>query len=188
MLIFREMKCRDFEFQDDLKWYAGNVGDVITLSTEDKETKKFVVEDKYIMHTKKYTSDTGCGCQDIWGIVLSSDNDTIIINGESAYVENDAAKKYNSFFIKHNNKASGFIDEDKSIVTNYTIDNITFAQVLIFEYSYTENNQFKKIVIAPELGVVELTETNGTVWKNTDLETKLNIDITSFEYSEQTCE
>jgi len=47
---------------------------------------------------------------------------------------------------------------------------------------------FKKIVIAPELGVVELTETNGTIWKNTNLETKLNIDITSFEYSEQACE
>ena len=187
-IIFREIKCRDFEFQEDLKWFAGNVGDVITLSTNGNETKKFIIEDKYIIHTKKYTSDSGCGCHDIWGIVLSSANDTIIMNGESVYVEKNTARKYNSFFIKYNNKASGFIDEDKSIVTNYTLNNITFAQVLIFKYSHTENNQFKKIAIAPELGVVELTETNGNIWHNTDLATKLNINISSFEYSERTCE
>ena len=187
-IIFREVKCRDFEFQDDLKWYPGNVGNVISLSNKDNETKEFIIKDKYIIHTKKYTSDTGCGCHDIWGILLSTSNDTIIMNSESVYVENNKAKKYDYFFIKNNNKGSGFINEDKSIVTNYSIGNITFSQVLIFEYSHTENNQFKKIVIAPEIGVVELTETNGNIWKNMNLETKLNIDIVSFEYSEKTCE
>ena len=184
-LMFREIKCRDFEFQDDLKWYAGNVGDTITLSTHGgNETKKFVIEDKYISHTKKYTSDTGCRCHDIWGMVLSTAHDTIVMNGESVYVEKNPAKKYNAFFIKYNNKASGFIDEDKGILLNY----INFDQVMIFSYPYTENNQFNKIVIAPEIGVIELTETNGNVWLNTDLETKLNIDISSFEYYEKTCE
>ena len=77
-LLFREIECRDFEFHDDLKWFAGNVGDVITLSTNDNETKKFTIEDKYIIHTKKYTSDIGCGCQDIWGIFLSTAHDTIV--------------------------------------------------------------------------------------------------------------
>ena len=68
------------------------------------------------------------------------------------------------------------------------IENKIFAQVLIFEYAHTEKNQFKKIVIAPEIGIVELIATNGDVWRNTDLETKLNIDISSFEYSENICE
>jgi hypothetical protein len=43
-------------------------------------------------------------------------------------------------------------------------------------------------VIAPEIGIIELTEVNGSIWKNTNLETKLSIDINTFEYSERTCE
>ena len=44
------------------------------------------------------------------------------------------------------------------------------------------------VVIAPEIGIVELTEASGTVWINTDLKTKLNIELSSFAYSEDTCE
>jgi len=187
-LMFREVKCRAFEFQDELKWYPGTVGEVIILSNKDNETKEFIVEDKYIIHTQKYTSDTGCGCHDIWGMVLSTSTDTIVMNSESIYIEDHAAKKYDYFHIKYKNKLSGFINEDKSIVTNFTMDSITFHQVMIFEYSHTETNQFKKVVIAPEIGVVELTETNGNVWRNTDLKTKLNTNMNSFEYSEKICE
>ena len=88
-IIFREVKCREFEFQDELKWYAGNVGDLITLSNKENLTKEFVIRDKFILHTKKYTSDTGCGCRDIWGLLLSTEKDTIIMNSESVYVENN---------------------------------------------------------------------------------------------------
>ena len=93
-LMFREVKCRDFEFQDELKWYSGNVGDVIALSNKYNDTIEFVVKDKYIIHTQKYTSDTGCGCHDIWGMTLSTSKDTIVMNSESIYVEKNAAKKY----------------------------------------------------------------------------------------------
>jgi hypothetical protein len=187
-LIFREINCRDFEFQDDLKWYAGNVGDTLTLSNKKHEIRKIVIIDKYLSHRKKYVSDTGCGCYDIWGMVLTNGSDTIIMNGESVYVEKNEAKRYDGFYIQYNNTVSGFIEEDKSIAINYVIDSITFAQVKIFAYSYTGNNQFRKIVIAPDTGIVELIETNGNVWKNVNLTTKLSIDISSFEYSENTCE
>jgi len=187
-LFFTEVKCRNFEFQDELKWYAGNVGDVITLSNKDNETKEFIIKDKYIHHRIKYISDTGCGCHDWWGMLLSTGNDTINMYSHSRYVYDKPATKYDYFYIKYNNKLSGFVTEDKLIETNYTIENKTFAQVLIFEYSHSENNQFIKVVIAPEIGIVELTETNGNVWKNIDLETVLSIDMNSFEYSETTCE
>ena len=187
-IIFREVNCRDFEFQDDLKWYAGNVGDTITLSNKTSDTIKFVIRDKYLIHRKKYVSDTGCGCFDRWGILLSVDKDTISMYSDSKYVENNSANRYDCFYIKYNDILSGFITEDKMIVENYAIENKIFAQVLIFEYAHTEKNQFKKIVIAPEIGIIELIATNGDVWRNTDLETKLNIDISSFEYSENICE
>ena len=187
-IMFREVSCRDFEFQDELKWYAGNVGDVLTFSNNESKTKQFVIKDKYLFHVTKYISDTGCGCHDGWGILLSAENDSISMYSQSKYVENKSANRYDSFYIRANGKLSGFITEDKSIVTNYTIENKTFAQVMVFEYSHTESNQFKKIVIAPEIGIIELIETNGTVWRNVDLETKLNIDKDSFEYSENTCE
>ena len=186
--IFREVNCRDFEFQDELKWFPGNVGDALTLTNDINETKEFIIKNKYILHRTKYISDTGCNCHDRWGILLSVGNDTISMYGDSQYIEKNSADRYDYFFIKHNDKLSGFITEDKSVVANYSVDDITFAEVMIFEYSHTESNMFNKIVIAPEIGVVELTETNGNIWRNLDLETKLNIDISSFDYSENTCE
>jgi hypothetical protein len=181
------VNCRNFEFQDELRWYAGNIGDTITLSNGDIETKKFVIRDKYLLHRTKYVSDTGCGCHDRWGMLLSADKDTISMFSDSQYVEKNAANRYDSFYLVYNGKLSGFITEDKSIITNYSIENKIFAQVIIFEYSHSENNQFKKIIIAPEIGVIELFATNGEIWRNVDLETKLNIDISSFIYSENTC-
>ena len=187
-IVFRTVKCRDFEFHDELKWYAGNVGDVITLSNQKNETKEFIIRDKYLFHVTKYISDTGCGCHDGWGILLSTDIDSISMYSQSKYVENKPANRYDNFYIKYNDKISGFITKDKSIMSNYIVENKMFTQVMVFEYSYTENNEFKKIVIAPEIGVIELTETNGNVWINTDLEKKMSIDINTFEYSESTCE
>ncbi|MDR1698464.1 MAG: hypothetical protein LBR75_01385 [Prevotellaceae bacterium] len=187
-LMFREINCRSFEFQDDLKWYAGNVGDVITLSNQANETKEFIIEDKVIFHTKKYTSDTGCGCYDRWGMQLIGSKDTITMYSESVYIEKNAAESSNYFLITFNNVFSGYFDENRSIVSNYTIESNTFAQVLIFDYLPAANKQFNKIVIAPEIGVVQLIEANGNIWTNTDLNRKLNIDMNSFKYNENTCE
>ena len=187
-LIFREVKCRNFEFHDELKWFAGSADDVITFSNKENETKEFKIVKKYIDHRIKYISDTGCGCHDWWGVLLSAGNDTIDMYSHSRYVETNPAAKYDYFIIKYNNKLSVFTSENKSIVANYTIENKMFAQVLIIEYSHTETNQFKKIVIAPEIGIIELTETNGNVWKKIDIETKLKIDLSSFEYRETTCD
>jgi hypothetical protein len=186
-LFWREVKCRDFEFQDELKWYAGNIGDTITLSNKENEKKEFIVIDKYIYHRTKYISDTGCDCHDIWGIVLSAEKDTIGMYSHSFYIEKNKAEKYDYFYIRLNNQVSFFKTENKSIISNYSIGDKQFAQVLIFELKQAENYQINKVVVAPEIGVIELTETNGNVWKNTNLETKLNIDISSFDYSENVC-
>ena len=186
VLIFREINCRNFEFQEELKWYAGNINDVITFSDQENKTKEFVIDEKYLFHTTKYYSDTGCDCYDWWGISLVSGNDTLSMYGESNYIEKNSAKRRDYFYVKYNDVVSG--SRDKSIETNYNIENKTFAQVLIYDYSRTESSQLKKIVIAPEIGIIELFEANGTIWRNTDLETKLNIDVNSFDYREGACE
>ena len=186
-LFWREIKCRDFEFQDDLKWFAGNIGEIITLSNKENETKEFIIRDKYIYHRTKYISDTGCSCHDIWGILLSTEKDTIGMYSHSSYIEKNKSEKYDYFYIRLNNQLSVFKSENKSIIENYSIGDKPFVQVLIFEFQ-DENNPIKKVVVAPEIGVIEITETNGSVWKNTDLETKLNIDISSFDYSENICD
>jgi len=187
ILPFREVKCRDFEYQDELKWYAGSIGEIITFSNERNETKAFVIQDKYLLHRTKYTSDTGCDCHDRWGIMLVEGNDTISMYSDSKYIEKNSAKRYDYFYVKYNNALSSFITEDKSIVSNYKIGNETFAQVMIFEHSYAGNSQFEKVVVAPEIGVIELFETNGNVWINTNLEKKLSIGLNSFVYEEYIC-
>ena len=186
--VFREVTCRDFEFEEELKWYSGVVGDAVTFINNENETKTFVIVDKYLHHQTKYISDTGCSCYDLWGITLAVGNDTIMMYGRSKYLEKNLADKYILFFIKYKEQGTAFWNEYQSIVSNYTVENSTFTQVMIFEYLYDYKNMFTKVVIAPEIGVVELMEADGTVWINADLKTKLNIGISSFAYIEDSCE
>ena len=58
---------------------------------------------------------------------------------------------------------------------------------MIFEFQ-DENNPIRKVAVAPEIGVTEIKETNGVVWEKTHLETILNVDISSFDYSENICD
>ena len=48
VLMFREINCRNFEFQEELKWYAGNINDIITFSDQVNKTKEFVINEKYL--------------------------------------------------------------------------------------------------------------------------------------------
>ena len=51
--VFREVTCRDFEFEEELKWYPGVVGDAVTFISNQDETKTFVIVDKYLQHRTK---------------------------------------------------------------------------------------------------------------------------------------
>lgn len=188
VLMFVEIECRDFENHDDLKIYAGNIGDSIAFVNSNNQTMKFNIDHKYIYHRTKYVSDTGCGCNDMWGIMLVSNSDTISMHSDAKYVYDNKANRYDRANIEIDGALASFFTEDKSIVNNFVIDTVKFDKLIKFEYNHTGNMRFKRVYIAENIGIVQMERVNGEIWINKNLTEHLNTDYKSFLYEESTCE
>lgn len=187
-LIFQEIVCRDFENKDDLNWYAGNIGDTISFVNANNQTMNFTVKDKYILHRTKYISDTGCGCHDMWGILLTSNTDTISMYSHAKYVYDNKANRYDRLNVEIDRELASFITEDKSIIGGFEIDTVKFEKVIKFEYNHIKEKQFKCVYIAENIGIIQMERVNGEIWRNKNLTKLLNSDFDSFIYEETTCE
>ncbi|MBN2891738.1 MAG: hypothetical protein JXL97_07715 [Bacteroidales bacterium] len=187
-LFFKKVECRSFEYTEELEWFTGEKNDTVTFIKPDSNTIDFVISDKYLIHRTLYHSGSDCNCKDLWGILMVNETDTISIFSESYYIENNDAEKSDNFYIIAEGHLSGFINEDVTIIQNFTVDSITFNEVKKFEYPHANNSQFHKIYIAKEIGIVQMEKVDGEIWINQNLTNPLATNLESFEYSENTCE
>lgn len=179
-LIFREVICREFEQTTDLEWFAGNIGDSIVLVENGTTRHKFKVYDKYILHRKKYKSDTGCGCHDMWGATYVSGQDSIGIWTEEKYVEKKTANRYETLPMKISGISSGFIEEDVQSIGGIVINGVSFNNIRKYSYQHSEPFQFKTIYVAPKIGILQMERVNGDIWTNQYLSNTLNSDKSTY--------
>ena len=189
ILFYRKIECREFENIEDLRWFPGKIADTITFYKQDNTIVKFEISDKYILHMKQYISDTGCGCFDRWGILLTNKKDTISMFSDAKYVYNNKPNRYDKFYIKTNNILSGFITEDKDTLEFISINGNKIYNITKFRYDHTDSLKFKSVYIAKDIGIVKLERVNGEIWINKDLMKKDTsyTNISSFDFSEQYC-
>lgn len=187
-VIFRDVNCRDFENNNDLKWFSGKKGEILTFNKSDGTTVSFNIVDKYIFHRTKYISDTGCGCHDMWGMMMTNENDTISMYSQAKYVEDNDANLYDNLYIKIDGELSGFITEDKLLVPEFSIDTLNFNNIIKFSFNHNGNKKFNTIYIAPEIGIIQMNRNDGEIWINQNLTEIQSTSFDSFEYSENTCE
>ena len=185
---FHNVTCREFAYHDALKWYPGYIGDTITFVKQDHTKVDFIIKKKYIYHITDYTSDSGCGCYDCYGMTIMHAKDTIDMFGEASYVNDNDAIRGSYIYAKVDGNMSGFITEDASKISSYTIDSITFTNVLRYKYSHSESSKFKEIYFAENIGIIKMVRNNGEIWINNNLTQKLNTDFDTFSYNEEKCE
>ncbi len=186
-LPFSKVECRDFSYYSSLSWYPGFVGDTVTFVKQDNTKIDFIIKNKYIYHIPDYISDSGCGCYDCFGMMMIHHNDTIDMFGEGSYIYDHIANRNNCLYIKMDGVLTGFVGEDASIIKSYTIDSISFTNVLRYKYTYTENAKFKEIYIAERIGIIKMVRNNGEIWINENLTQPLNADFDTFSYEEIEC-
>jgi hypothetical protein len=182
----RTVECDPFSNQSDLAWFAGLDGETLTFQNQDGAEKIFVIEDKYIIHTTSFLTESGCNCHDIWGILLSSDADSVGIFSQYIYNENQEARLDN-LNMRIDGAFTGFSYDHKTLLTSFEVEGVVFNDVIRFQFNYTDDLQFHTVYLAKELGIVQLNRVNGEVWVNTQLDRKLRIDFDSFRYSESEC-
>jgi len=186
-LFNREIDCRELNNGSHLKWFAGGISDTIAFVKPDNTVVKFVVDDKYLYHRTKYISDTGCGCHDMWGIRLSSPSDTISMYNQEKYVNDNESNVYSTCYVTIDGVTSGFITEDKSVVSSMSINSTSVSNLIKFKFANNEAGQFTEVYIAENIGIVQMVSNNGDKWINQNLIVGLDVSFGSFLYEENTC-
>jgi hypothetical protein len=189
-LFNREVKCRDFQIKGEHYWFPLNVGDsVVFVNVSANIRKKFLVQDKRIAHTTKYKSDTGCGCFDYSGMLLTSGSDSLWFKNELKYIENKEGNYYEDIFFVINGSKSGFYETQRTILANYTVNGVNFSDVEFFSCANCQIAlDVKKIYRVKNLGIISYELVNGEVWTNENLTKTGQTSKDSFTYLEETCE
>ena len=188
-IIFREIKCRDFEIKGENYWFPLNVGEsVVFVNSATNIRKKYTIVVKHISHRTKYTSDTGCGCLDSSAMLLVSGTDSLWFKNELKYVEDQKGNYYEDIIFVINGKYSGFDETSRTRLDTYSLNSINFSDVELFECKECEVGlSVNKMYRVKNLGIVLFELVNGEVWMNENL-TKTGLTTKdSFEYSENTC-
>lgn len=189
-IVFREIKCRDFQIKGEDYWFPLNVGDsVVFVNSSTNIRKKYIIVNKRISHRTKYTSDTGCGCFDNSGMLLISGTDSLWFNNELKYVENNEGNYYEDIIFVIKGKKSGFYETSRTKLDNYTLNSVSFSDVEFFECkNCTVDLSVKKLYRVKRMGIISFELVNGEVWMNENL-TKTGLTTKdSFEYSENICD
>lgn len=189
-IIFREIKCRNFQLKGENYWFPLYVGDsVVFINPSTNARKKYIVVNKYISHRTEYISDTGCGCLDVSGMLLTSGSDSLWFKNELRYVEDQKGNYYEDIIFVIKNKKSGFFETERTKLNTYSLDSINFTDVELFECKdCKENLKVKKMYRVRNLGIISFELVNGEVWINENLSKIGLTTMDSFEYSENTCE
>jgi hypothetical protein len=181
------IQCEDFSNQNDLVWLAGLVGDSLTFKNAEGSEISFVVDDKYILHTTSYLTNSGCNCHDIWGMLLTSSSDSISMHSHLVYTEYQEVE-YDNLFMKIDDKLTRFFREDVTKLSTFEVDGVVLNDVKRYHFPQAEELQFRTIYLAKDLGIVQMERVGGEIWINTQLDRFLPVDFNSFRYSESDCQ
>jgi len=183
----KRLPCDPFSSQDQLKWFAGEVGDTLSFRDQNNVSKSFEIEDKYIIHTTSFVSQVGCNCHDVWGILLVNGADSIGVVGQHVYNQYEEFRLSN-LNIKVDGRLTAFNSTHRTNLATYRLGDMEFRNVIRFQHNHTDSLQFRAIFIAPEIGIVRMDRVNGEIWINTHLGRILPSDLPTFRYTERVCE
>lgn len=185
---YKDVFCRDFELVNENYWFPNAVGDSVVFVNEREFTQTFKIADKSIVHTTKYTDNTGCTCSDVAGILLSNANDSIYFINNYAYTNNNPATKYEDVVFSLGDRKSYFFETQKTTLTTYTIGDKSFTDVVKFENELTQTGYIKSLFLVRNLGIVQFITTDGAVWTNANLTSFSQNSIDKFKFRNTTCQ
>jgi len=187
-ILFREISCKSFKLNEEYYWFPQKIGDSVVFSNSINVKKKFIVKEKSINHRTSYITDNGCGCLDISIMLLTSKTDSIWFKNQVKYLEKQEGNEYEDLVFTLEGTQSVFFETHKTILANYTIDNISFSNVEKFEYNYQNSSKVKTVYCIKNLGIIRFEMVNGEVWTNQNLTNYITTSYDSFTHSENKCD
>jgi hypothetical protein len=191
-LFHREVNCRAYQLKEEKYWFPHKAGDSVVFMSSLNETRIYKVADKSIVHRTKYYSDTGCGCEDIASMLLTSGEDSIWLKTKLRYIEDNTGNTLEDVVFDFGDIQSGdiqsvFYETHRTYMPSHTIDSVTFSDIKKFEFAYTNPINVKAVYMVKNTGIVRFEMVNGTIWSQTDIANTDTVSIESFEYQDTIC-
>ena len=183
-LFLKEIECREFK-TDHVKLFPGMPGDTITFVSADSLQKHFVVREKFIKHTKKYITDTGCSCRDLMQMLYTSGSDSIWSRYEENYIYDQPDQTYFEIFFVIDGVKSGFngVHMDSAFVGR---SGSNYGRQRKFRSTDGAKNAIAECLLAENVGLLEFRNGEGKTWTRRDAQNQ-RTDIESFVYDEGAC-
>jgi hypothetical protein len=188
ILPFQDVTCNKFSIRGEEYWSPLSVGETIVFVNDKNEEKSYTIVDKYIKHTTNYITDSGCACEDLSGMLLISNNDSIGFNNllVSQKHQKEQYDQRISFVI--NGSQSWMFENNKTTLETFSINTITFSNVEQFVCEEYEGElSLKKLYQVKNLGIIQFELRNGEIWRNKNLTEYQETNKDSFKYSEGVC-
>lgn len=187
-VVFRKVDCQAFSLTEEHYWFPETAGDSVVFVNSTNERKKFIVADKSIYHRPEYTSDTGCGCLEVSGMLLTSGTDSVWFKKEIRYVTDQQKDSTEDVVFVFDDVQSVFYETHRVLLDTYSIGSHSFSDVKKFEYTYTDEAKVKQVYLVKNLGIIRFEMVGGEVWTNANLTTYKTASQDTFTYSEVACE
>jgi hypothetical protein len=189
ILPFHNVACKPFAIRGEAYWFPLQVGETVIFVNDKNIEKVYTVMDKYISHTTNYTTDTGCACRDMSGMLLINGNDSVWFNNKLIYQEKQEEKYYEDIFFIIDGIQTGFYETSKSYLETYSTGTATFSDVELFECTKCETGlAVRKLYRVKNLGIIQFELVNGEVWVNKNLSGYRDVSQESFNYHEYVCD
>jgi hypothetical protein len=110
----RERDCNAFKLSNEVFWFPKPIGSQYVFKNASGDSVLFTKADNYIWHTTGYTTDTGCGCNDQSGQLLTAGNDSIWFNTEMRYIEDNLPQRIETIGVVLNGRKAIFTEADRT--------------------------------------------------------------------------
>jgi hypothetical protein len=184
--IFRDIDC--FDISNELKLFPGSVGNTLTLKNATGSSLLFTIIKKVAEHISGYISDTGCSCHDYWRVDLQTDDFTFTFATTLQYIENNEGTRLEDLVIKVGSNEQMFTVGNREYHESYDFAGTQVQKVIEYKKTGASADEFSKIYLAKEIGLVRLVKGNGDTWTNTQLTPNLESGTDTWDYTEFLCE
>lgn len=169
-------------------WFPFPNGHQFAVKNSAGDSLVFSKVDNYIWHTSGYTTDTGCGCSDRSGQLLTVGNDSIWFNTEMNYIENNLPQRIETIGLVWQGRRTVFTEGERTDKDSLHIQNLVVNDIRKYDLpASTDSLAPRTIYTGLHAGLLRIVLQNGNVWE-ASTPIVCAVAVSDFNYNEGWCD
>jgi hypothetical protein len=167
----RDIKCQDFVPYGEVYWFPLSRGEQAVFVNKQNEEKVYTVTETHLSRTTNYTTSSNCACENMTMMVLTSGNDSILLENWRLYRENERSAYSEKITFVIDNARSSFSNMHEEMPPYFRVPNLPN---LPDKEEFSSDHDYhpliiKKVSRAKGIGITSFELFSGEVWTNKKL-------------------